>query len=93
VLFTNGDKYIGGLQAGRKETDGMYIYADGSAYKGQWSADSLDGELHPLSGEAESDQTARLHDLNTKNAQAVLAMKAKLPGERKQVPPVARIQD
>ena len=29
-----------------------YVYADGSAYKGPWSADSMDGELHPLGGEA-----------------------------------------
>ena len=29
-----------------------YVYADGAAYKGPWSADSMDGELHPLGGEA-----------------------------------------
>ncbi|CAE7531124.1 PIP5K4 [Symbiodinium natans] len=93
VLFANGDKYIGGLQAGRKEGDGMYVYADGSAYKGPWSADSMDGEPHPGGHEAESEQTRRLHDLNTKNSEAVQSMKAKLPGERKQAPTVARIQD
>ena len=29
-----------------------YVYADGSAYKGTWSADSLDGEVHPQGAEA-----------------------------------------
>ncbi|CAJ1405192.1 unnamed protein product [Effrenium voratum] len=93
VLFTNGDKYVGGLRNGQKDGEGMYVYVDGSAYKGTWAADALAGEeVHPQA-EAESEQTRRLHELNTKNAQAVLGMKAKLPGERKQVPPVARIQD
>merc|ERR1719313_2241984 len=47
VLFANGDKYIGGIQAGKKHGDGMYVYADGSAYKGSWSEDSLAGDVHP----------------------------------------------
>eukprot|EP00913_Durusdinium_trenchii_P006917 g6507.t1 len=95
AIFANGDKYVGCLQSAQKEGDGMYVYADASAYKGVWSADSLDGESHPQGSEAQSS--------------AVAAMKTKLPGERKQadspgmenvlqldhckVPPVAKIQD
>ncbi|CAK9044589.1 Phosphatidylinositol 4-phosphate 5-kinase 6 (AtPIP5K6) (1-phosphatidylinositol 4-phosphate kinase 6) (Diphosphoinositide kinase 6) (PtdIns(4)P-5-kinase 6) [Durusdinium trenchii] len=93
AIFANGDKYVGCLQSAQKEGDGMYVYADASAYKGVWSADSLDGESHPQGSEAQSSVTSRIHDLNARNAEAVAAMKTKLPGERKQVPPVAKIQD
>eukprot|EP00435_Cladocopium_sp_Y103_P060545 s25_g22.t1 len=93
VIFANGDKYVGALQNAQKEGDGMYVYADGAAYKGTWSADSLDGEVHPQGAEVESSQTGRLYDLNVTNAEAVAVMKTKLPGERKQAPPVAKIQE
>lgn len=93
VIFADGDKYVGALQNAQKDGDGMYVYADGSAYKGTWSADSLDGEVHPQGAEVESSQSGRLHELNVTNAEAVAVMKTKLPGERKQVPPVAKIQE
>lgn len=32
--------------------EARYVYADGSAYKGTWSGDSLDGEVHPQGTEA-----------------------------------------
>ena len=32
--------------------EARYVYADGSAYKGTWSGDSLDGEVHPQGAEA-----------------------------------------
>lgn len=35
-------------------SEARYVYADGSAYKGTWSADSLDGEVHPQGAEATS---------------------------------------
>jgi hypothetical protein len=93
VLFTNGDKYVGSLKDGKKHSKGMYVYADGSAFKGQWAEDALDGELHPVAGEAASDQTQRLHGLNVRNATAVATMKATMPGERKQTALIAKLQD
>lgn len=91
VLFTNGDKYVGALQDGKKHGQGMYVYADGSAFKGRWAENALDGELHP--GNDTSDQTQRLHGMNVRNATAVATMKAAMPGERKQTALVTQLQD
>jgi len=93
VLFTNGDKYIGGVKDGKKNGTGMYVYADGSAHKGTWENDSINGASHPMPKEAEQGELQRLHEMNERNVAAVAMLKQKVSAERKQVPPVYRLQE
>jgi len=84
VLFTNGNKYIGGVCNGQQSGDGAFIYADGACYKGAWEAGALDGAAHL--GEAASEEARRLNDANEKNAKAVAELRKKVAGEKKQTP-------
>jgi len=90
AVYTNGDKYIGGVDVGAKHGEGMYVYADGSAYKGTWNKDVLNGTLHPVDAPSESPDIARLHELNLRHASAVQALKQRLPRDKKELPPVPR---
>merc|ERR1711904_169965 len=78
VLFFNGDKYIGGLKGGKKHGEGMYVYADNSAYKGTWDEDMLDGVRHPLMGATLPAEVAKLQDLNTTTTSLTEALKQHL---------------
>jgi hypothetical protein len=64
VLFYNGDKYVGGLKGGKKHGDGMYVYADNSAYKGVWDEDCMDGVRHPMTGASMPAEITKLQELN-----------------------------
>jgi hypothetical protein len=90
AIFTNGDKYIGGVEGGAKHGDGMYVYSDGTAYKGAFNKDVLGSTLHPMDPTHESDDLRRLHDMNVRHAEAVQALKQGQLGDRKQLPPVPR---
>jgi len=92
VLFTNGDKFIGEVKDGKKNGLGMYVYADGSAFKGQWTDDQLEGQRHPVDPEADDEDLRRLHAMNEKTAQAVATLKQRLATEKKQTPPVYALQ-
>jgi hypothetical protein len=37
MLFDNGDKYQGGWLEGMKHGFGVYEFADGSVYEGEWA--------------------------------------------------------
>jgi hypothetical protein len=76
VLFANGDKYIGGVKNGRKSDGGLYVYADGSAQKGVWTADALDGTVHPMAKAEESTELSTIHEMNERNVRDVAALKA-----------------
>jgi len=97
VLFTNGDKYIGGVSNGKKNGDGMYVYADGSAYKGTWEDDAMNGSAHPMPKESEktppSEQLARLHELNERNVQGVAALKMRSGGGRNSGPTLLKLSE
>jgi hypothetical protein len=93
VVFTNGDKYIGGLKNGMKQGTGMYVYADGSAYKGTWECDAMDGVAHPSAPLDESEETQRLHEMNQRTLEATNTLRTKLLSDKKQVPPVYKLQD
>jgi len=67
VLFYNGDKYIGGLKGGKKHGQGMYVYADNSAYKGIWDEDVMDGVRHPMQGESVPAEITKIQELNVKS--------------------------
>jgi hypothetical protein len=75
VLFANGDKYVGGLQGGRKSGNGLYIYADGSAHKGTWSNDTLNDVVHPIPRSEESAELVSIHEMNERNVRGVAALK------------------
>jgi len=75
VLFENGDKYVGGVQGGKKNGNGLYIYADGSAHKGNWSNDTLNGALHPLPRAEETAELKNLHEMNERNVRGVAVLK------------------
>jgi len=92
VLFTNGDKYLGGIKDGRKHGSGMYIYANGCAYKGAWENDILNGDKHPLDTEVDGEDLRRLHEMNERSTQAVATLKHRLLTEKKQIPPVYSLQ-
>mmetsp|Transcript_112275 Transcript_112275/g.175339 ORF Transcript_112275/g.175339 Transcript_112275/m.175339 type:complete len:337 (+) Transcript_112275:2-1012(+) len=93
ALFDNGDKYIGSISGGRKNGEGMYVYADGSAHKGTWCDDAHEGILHPVTKDAESAELAHLHDMNTRNVKGVAELKSRIGGARTQGPTVMKIQD
>jgi len=92
VLFANGDKYIGSVKQGQKDGCGMYVYADGTAYKGDWVGDELDSVRHPLPQEQDTGEMQRLHEMNSSNAEAVCRLKQKLGGEKKAPPSVVALQ-
>merc|ERR1711904_147122 len=88
VLFYNGDKYIGGLKGGKKHGEGMYVYADNSAYKGIWDEDVMDGVRHPMTGASMPAEVTKLQELNdtskslTENLMLMLApQKARAPDQ------------
>jgi len=93
VLFTNGDKYVGGVQGGKKHGDGMYVYADGSAQKGTWSEDTLAGVAHPVAADGKSEEIVQLHDLNERNVQGVAALKSRSGRAKAQGPSLTKLQD
>jgi len=68
----------------------MYVYADGTAYKGTWNADVLDSTLHPFDSASESDDAKRLHEINLRHAEAVYTLKQRMPTDKKSLPPVPR---
>eukprot|EP00927_Polykrikos_kofoidii_P077599 TRINITY_DN74536_c0_g1_i1.p1 TRINITY_DN74536_c0_g1~~TRINITY_DN74536_c0_g1_i1.p1 ORF type:complete len:748 (-),score=73.78 TRINITY_DN74536_c0_g1_i1:120-2363(-) len=75
VLFENGDKYVGHVKDGKKQGLGMYVYADLTAYKGQWDMDTIDGVRHPEKEKDQSEQILKFHKLNEDNLSAVEALK------------------
>jgi hypothetical protein len=75
ILFLNGDKYIGNLKGGRKHGEGMYVYADLTAYKGFWTEDILNGVKHPVMEDQLPIDVKKLHDLNEKNQTLVEGLK------------------
>merc|ERR1740121_2041665 len=86
ALFSNGDKYVGAVKEGHREGNGLYVYADGSGYKGAWARDALDGMAHPLDSQEESDESKRLHDLNETNTILVAKLKEKIGVDKKPAP-------
>merc|ERR1712217_267534 len=49
ILYLSGDKYVGHVKDGKKHGLGMYVYADLTAYKGQWTEDAMNGDRrHPV---------------------------------------------
>jgi len=92
VMFTNGDKYMGCIKDGKKHGKGMYVYADCSAYKGEWVDDELNGERHPLDIETDGEDLRRLHEMNQRGTQAVATLKHRLLTEKKHTPPVYALQ-
>jgi len=90
VLFTNGDRYVGSLKGGKKEGWGMYVYADLSAYKGEWVDDCLDGVRHPMPREELPASTQAVRELNEQGEREVRQIKARVAEHEsaKQVMPV-----
>lgn len=93
VLFFNGDKYIGGMKSGKKHGEGMYVYADNSAYKGSWDEDVLDGVRHPMTGASCPAEVAKLQDLNNTANSLTEALKQRLVPQGTGGPKVAALQD
>jgi len=93
VVFANGDKYIGGLQGSRKSGNGLYVYADGSAYKGTWSDDALNDVVHPVPRSEESEELAKIHDMNERNVRGVAALKSTGNNSSRQGITLTRLQD
>jgi len=92
VLFANGDKYIGGVERGRKHGNGLYVYADGSAHKGVWNNDALVGAVHPVAAAEESAELTSIHGMNDRNVRGVAALKM-AGGNSKQALTLTRLQD
>mmetsp|Transcript_122678 Transcript_122678/g.392785 ORF Transcript_122678/g.392785 Transcript_122678/m.392785 type:complete len:366 (-) Transcript_122678:343-1440(-) len=92
VVFANGDRYFGGLKDGQKSGEGMYVYGDGCAFKGQWVDDALDGEQYPQ-GAAMSEEAQRLQEANNRNAASVQMLKDKMNGRKKDVPQVYKMNE
>merc|ERR1711977_336464 len=88
VLFFNGDKYIGGLKGGKKHGEGMYVYADNSAYKGTWDEDKLDGVRHPMTGATCPAEITKLQDLNSTVTSLTEALKQRLVPQGSGLPKV-----
>merc|ERR1712137_179646 len=93
VLYTNGDKYIGHIDQERKDGEGMYVYVDGTAFKGTWENDTLDGKHHPADRSEESEDTRRLHEMNERNRESVTALKQRMGGSGRQPPSILKLQD
>merc|ERR1719265_1334610 len=93
VLFFIGDKYIGGLKGGKKHGDGMYVYADNSAYKGTWDEDMLDGVRHPMTGATLPAEIAKLRDMNTTATSLTEALKQHLVSKVSGGPTCQALQD
>eukprot|EP00397_Hematodinium_sp_SG-2012_P043848 GEMP01048831.1.p1 GENE.GEMP01048831.1~~GEMP01048831.1.p1 ORF type:complete len:382 (+),score=72.21 GEMP01048831.1:137-1282(+) len=70
LAFSSGDTYVGCLRDGKKHGQGMYIYANLSAFKGEWENDTLDGALHPRENPPE--EVAWLQQLNYKHQERVM---------------------
>ena len=43
VIYTNGDKYSGGIALGKRHGQGTARYANGDVYEGGWNADRREG--------------------------------------------------
>lgn len=93
VIFANGDKYVGEVRNGHKHGVGMFVYADGTAHKGHWERDEIDGCVHPRPTEHHTDDTRRLHEMNSRNIGAIANLKQKSGVERKPQASVLRLQD
>lgn len=87
VLYLNGDKYIGQMRGGKKHGQGMYIYADLTAYKGVWDDDRLHGVLHPMGDDQLPVEVKKLHEFNYENHTLVEQLKTS-SAEAKKVPPL-----
>jgi hypothetical protein len=87
VLFLNGDKYIGQMRGGKKHGQGMYIYADLTAYKGMWEEDRLNGVVHPMGDEQLPVEVKQLHGYNYENHDLCEQLKKATVTGHKQVPP------
>lgn len=75
ALFLNGDKYVGHMREGKKHKGGMYVYADLTAYKGQWTEDITMGSRHPVREKERTATVQQLHRLNEENQQNAEALK------------------
>jgi len=87
VLFLNGDKYMGHVRGGRKHGNGMFVYADLTAYKGEWSEDILGNTRHPMSEKESPEQVLHFHKLNedVQNSADSLKLAVKAPGHEPHV--------
>ncbi|CAM9826436.1 unnamed protein product [Ectocarpus sp. 13 AM-2016] len=45
LIFSSDRRYIGELQAGRRQGQGSFLYPDGSSYEGQWQDNVQHGQL------------------------------------------------
>lgn len=43
IEWQNGDRYDGGLVAGKKHGQGTFVWGDGKRYEGEWSNDAING--------------------------------------------------
>jgi hypothetical protein len=86
VLYLNGDKYIGQMVGGKKHGQGMYIYADLTAYKGVWDEDRLNGVMHPMGEEQLPVEVKQLHDFNYENHELNEQLKVATATGEKKVP-------
>lgn len=75
LLYLNGDKYFGRFKGGKKHGLGMYVYADLTAYKGQWDNDAFNGVKHPHPDKDRSEQVMKLHNLNEDNEVQIQLLK------------------
>jgi hypothetical protein len=93
VLFYNGDKYVGGLKGGKKHGQGMYVYADNSAYKGIWDEDVLEGVRHPMQGATAPAEITKLQELNDKSKSLTDNLMQLLAPQKTGAPDAAMYQD
>jgi len=75
VLYLNGDKYVGHMKGGKKHGLGMYVYADLTVYKGEYTEDVMNGTRHPAPWAERPSQVSVLHNLNEENQRLVEALK------------------
>lgn len=65
ALLPSGDQYVGFLKAAaKKHGPGMYVYADFTAFKGEWSDNVLEGVAHPLPLADQPAEAVKIHKMN-----------------------------
>jgi len=77
----------------KKHGEGMYVYADNSAYKGTWDEDKLNGVRHPMTGASCPAEVAKLQDLNITSTSLTEALKQRLVPQRTAGPNYSSLQD
>lgn len=65
ALLPSGDQYVGFVKAaGKKHGAGMYVYADFTAFKGEWADNVLEGVAHPLPSADQPAEAVKIHKMN-----------------------------